>query len=335
MDEPKISVIVAVYQAEKYLTRCLDSILSQTFLDYEVILVDDGSKDHSGSICDEYVKKNSRFNVIHKNNEGVSIARQTGLDAAKGKYVIHADPDDWVEPDWLEALYNKIEEEKVDIVICDYERIFLNFKKHCVQCPTSYQNTDILQDLLVGKLWGVTWNKLVRRDCFIRFGVSFHPEMNLWEDLYVMCLLIAKGAKVSYLPRILYHYDSTINMNSIVMYRNDSHIHSCMVFIDTLSPVLSKEIFSYGWFTKKSDVKEMIFVTQSCNYSIKETYSEINERYIRETSRMSLGSRKRCVAISLRTNMFVGHLVYYLVNRLYPIVKILKHPFLFQGNVVI
>lgn len=99
--KPLISVIVPVYQAESFLFRCLDSIIFQTFTDYEVILVDDGSKDNSGRICDLYVEKDNRFHVIHKENEGVSIARQTGLDSALGKYVIHADPDDWVEPDWL------------------------------------------------------------------------------------------------------------------------------------------------------------------------------------------------------------------------------------------
>ena len=205
MAKPLISVIVPVYQAESYLSRCFDSILSQTLTDFEVILVDDGSKDKSGSICDLYAEKDSRFHVIHKNNEGVSIARQTGLDAARGTYVIHADPDDWVEPDWLEILYDKIEEEQVDIVICDFERIFGNRKVHYVQCPTSLQNEDVLNDMLIGKIWGSCCNKLVRRACFQQYGIKFHPEMNLWEDLYVTCLLIANGVKVSYVPKVLYH----------------------------------------------------------------------------------------------------------------------------------
>ena len=97
MNMPKVSIIVPVYKAEKYLNRCVDSILAQTFTDFELLLIDDGSPDRSGEICDEYAKKDSRIRVIHKENGGVSSARQRGLDESIGEYTIHADPDDWVE----------------------------------------------------------------------------------------------------------------------------------------------------------------------------------------------------------------------------------------------
>lgn len=305
-----ISIIVPVYQAERYLSRCLDSILTQTFTNFEVILVNDGSKDNSGKICDLYAENDNRFHVIHKKNEGVSIARQTGLDSSIGKYVIHADSDDWVEPDWLAVLYEKIEAEQADIVMCDFERIYTNKKVHYVQCPTSLQNEDILDDMLKQKIWGCTWNKLIRKDCFNRYDVSFHPQMNLWEDLYVMCLLIAHGAKVSYVPKALYHYDSTINENSIVKYRKESHIRSNMIFVEVLSPILSDARFCDDWFHIKSNIKEKIFKVNSRKYNIKKIYEEINERYIQEASMMPLSSRRRCVAICLQTNPFIGHLIY-------------------------
>lgn len=181
---------------------------------------------------------------------------------------------------------------------------------HYVQCPTSLQNEDILVDMLKQKIWGSTWNKLVRKDCFNRYDVSFHPRMNLWEDLYVMCLLIAHGAKVSYFPKVLYHYDTTINKNSIVMTLKESHIQSNMIFVDALSPILSSGRFSDGWFHIKSNIKEKIFLTNSRKYNVKRVYEEINERYIQEASMMPLSSRKRCVAICLQTNSFVGHFVY-------------------------
>jgi len=314
MGKPFISVIVPVYQAESYLSRCLDSILNQSFTDYEVILVDDGSKDNSGKVCDQYAGNDNRFHVIHKKNEGVSIARQTGLDSAGGKYVIHADPDDWVEPDWLEMLYDEIEGKKADIVICDFERVFANKKVHYVQCPTSFQNEDILNDMLNGKIWGSCWNKLVRRSCFQEYGVKFHPKMNLWEDFYVMCLLIANGAKVSYVPKVLYHYDSMINGNSIVMHLNENHIRSNMIFVEELLPILSDERYRDGWFRIKSNIKEKIFRTKNCRYDIKKTYCEINERYIQEARNKPLSSRKRCVAICLQTNSLIGHFVYFSVK---------------------
>ena len=321
MNKPTISIIVPIYLAETYLSRCVESILKQSFSDYELILVDDGSPDDSGKVCDFYANKDSRVKAIHQDNKGVSSARQRGLDEAQGEYVIHADPDDWVEPDWLEKLYIKTKEDHSDIAMCDFERILADQKVHYVQRPTSFQNEDILEDLLNQKIWGCTWNKLVRRECFKRYGISFHPKMNIWEDLYVMCLLVANGAKVSYVPWILYHYDSTINENSILMHCKESHIQSSILFVESLSPVLSDKRFDNGWYRVKSIVKVRIFLTKNSGYDIKETFHEINERYIREASKMPVSSINRGVAICLQTNSTIGHFVYLLIRWLRKIIK--------------
>lgn len=113
-NHPKISVIVPVYNTEQYLPRCIDSILDQTFTDFELLLIDDGSKDNSGKICDEYAAKDSRIRVFHKENGGVSSARNMGLDNALGKWVTFVDSDDWIEPKGLELLKNASE---ADIII--------------------------------------------------------------------------------------------------------------------------------------------------------------------------------------------------------------------------
>lgn len=313
---PRISVIVPVFQAEKYINRCLDSILAQSFTDFEVLLIDDGSKDNGGKICDDYASKDSRFRVVHKKNEGVSIARQTGLDMAQGEYVIHADPDDWVEPDWLGKLYQKIIEDKTDIVVCGFEYIKDDETVIMVQRPVSLHKDDILKAMLEGTVWGGVWNKLVRKDCFSRYGISFHPDMNLNEDLYVICLLIANGATISFIPEVLYHYDTTINENSILVYRKESHIRSVIIFIDQLSPILSDKKFDDLWFKRKSFLKADIFSVKGCKYDIKNTYGEINERFIQETKNCARSSIQRAVAVSLQTNSFIGHLYYSLMNKL-------------------
>lgn len=317
---PKISVIVPVYQAEKYVNRCLDSILAQSFTDFEVLMIDDGSRDNGGKICDDYAKKDGRFHVVHKKNEGVSIARQTGLDMAQGEYVIHADPDDWVEPDWLGKLYQKIIEDKTDMVICDFELIKADETVVMAQRPASLHNDDILEAILDDLIWGMLWNKLVRRECFSRYGVSFHPDMNLWEDMYVICLLIVNGAKVSFLPEVLYHYDTTVNENSICLYPKESHVRSMMFFIDQLSPIISDKRFDHGWFLRKLQVKVVIFKVKSNKYNIKDTYGEINERLIRESKTWAFSSIERSVAVCLQTNTFIGHLYYSMINRLIRII---------------
>ena len=122
---PQISVIVPVYNAEKYLHRCIDSILAQTFSDFELLLIDDGSKDNSGRICDEYAAKDSRIRVFHKKNGGVSSARNMGLDNAKGDWITFVDSDDWVKQDYL---YSMISQPDADLIMSSFD-IIENFGK--------------------------------------------------------------------------------------------------------------------------------------------------------------------------------------------------------------
>ena len=165
MNMPKISIIVPVYKAEKYLNRCVDSILAQTFTDWELLLIDDGSPDRSGEICDEYAKKDSRIRVIHKENGGVSSARQRGQDEACGEYTIHVDPDDWVEPTMLEELYQKAKDDNADMVICDYYTNESSLQNYIKQQPTKLDTNVVLYELFQ-QLHGSCCNKLVSRACY-------------------------------------------------------------------------------------------------------------------------------------------------------------------------
>ena len=314
---PQVSVIVAVYQAEKWLRRCLDSIVNQTFLDWECILVDDGSKDRSGAICDEYAARDSRFRVIHQANQGLSVARQVGLDATKGVYVIHADPDDWVEPDWLEKLHQKITADNVDMVICDYEKIFVDGIRYVSGCGSSVDNTDLLMRLLQADFGSAVWNKLIRRECFIRYHVDFHPEMWCLEDLYVITRLLTNPIKVSHLPEALYHYDFVINKNSLVKSRNDKHVRSLMLYINTFSPILTASQFDEGWYMQKKNVKmRMMGMEGNCRWSIKDVYPEINERLIEECRRARWWSRMRCVALCLQGHQKTGRFLFGIMTKL-------------------
>ena len=115
--KPMISVIVPVYNVESYLARCVDSILTQTYQNLEVILVDDGSKDNSGVICDDYARRDSRVNVIHKENGGLSSARNAGIEAAGGEYLAFVDSDDWIEPDAYERLLSAMQKHAAKLVV--------------------------------------------------------------------------------------------------------------------------------------------------------------------------------------------------------------------------
>ena len=116
----KISVVVPVYNVEKYLRKCIDSIINQTYKNLEIILVDDGSPDKCGEICDEYAKKDNRVKVIHKKNAGVSSARNDGIDNATGEYIIFVDSDDWLEDNAIEIMVDKLNEYDYDCVFCNF-----------------------------------------------------------------------------------------------------------------------------------------------------------------------------------------------------------------------
>ena len=212
---PKISIIVAVYKAEAYLHRCVDSLLAQTFRNFEILLIDDGSPDHSGKICDDYANQDARIRVFHKENEGVSSARQCGMEHVRGEYVIHADPDDWVEPNMLEELYAKAEESDADMVICDLYDEYECYTKYSCQRPESLATSCVLVEISSGKLYTSLTNKLVRVKSYKINNIRFPLGINRGEDDYVVIYLLNKINSVAYLPRAYYHVDRYSNVNSL------------------------------------------------------------------------------------------------------------------------
>ncbi len=245
METPKISVIVPVYKAENYLHRCVDSLLAQTFTDFEVLLIDDGSPDKSGEICDEYARKDNRIHVFHKKNEGVSSARNLGIETAMGEYTIHIDSDDWVEPNMLKELYSKAKESNADIVFCDYFLHQLGQIKYRTQCPTSEDSQQILCELF-SKLNGCCWNKLIKKELYIKYKVKFPTEISFCEDLYVIASFLKNKIKVSYCNKAFYHYIKNENPNSLSSVSNGSFGKDKMMFdmfVELLKGLPAERVF--------------------------------------------------------------------------------------------
>lgn len=226
MNTPLISIIIAVFKTERVLPLCLDALLAQTLTDWECLLIDDASPDGSGSICDSYAARDSRFRVVHKaHNEGASAARQTGLELAQGDFVIHCDSDDWTEPTMLSELYEAAVTQQSDLVICDYFDDFLDGEQFIrqdtiVQRPTLLTPMEVLRDIFEQRLIGSCCNKLVRRQCILSAQASFPAGINFCEDLYFLAQLLCTDISVSYLPRALYHYTHEVHHQSLVFAYN-------------------------------------------------------------------------------------------------------------------
>ncbi len=226
---PAISVIVPIYNMEKLMRKCLDSILAQTFEDYECLLIDDGSKDGSPAICDEYAAKDSRFTAYHKPNGGLSDARNYGIERAQGDYTIFFDPDDWVDADCLKDMYAQAQETEADMVMCDLYYNDPYRQSYCKQEPTSLDHNDVLKDLIVGKVYGFTVTKLLRRKLYKQYDFLYPIGMYGCEDQYAMCQLLKNDIKIAYLPKAFYHYMHYSNDTLSRHYDETTYQHDLLI----------------------------------------------------------------------------------------------------------
>lgn len=202
---PKISIIVPVYKVEPYLRKCIDSILNQTFKDFELILVDDGSPDRCGEICGEYAKRDSRIVVIHKENGGLASARNVGLDIAKGDYIGFVDSDDWIEHDMYELLYKICINYNCDIANCSSKIFFKN--KTVINGGHQliiHSRAEAMEVMLRGELYDeVVWTKLIKRELLkdIRFKSGI-----IYEDTDFTYKVMDKAERVGCIGEAKYNY---------------------------------------------------------------------------------------------------------------------------------
>lgn len=216
-----ISVVVAIYNVENYLCQCIESLITQTYTDLEIILVDDGSLDRSGIICDEYEKRDSRVRVIHKKNGGAVSARKAGLREAKGEYVTCIDGDDWLESEMYERMLQKLEKENVDVVMCGrYEDTGMCSRKVYQGIKEGRYSKGQMLDGVYPKMltgadffeWGIfpsTWDKLFRKECLYGWQMKVDNRIKMGDDAACVypCLLCADSIYI--MRECFYHYRQT------------------------------------------------------------------------------------------------------------------------------
>ena len=209
MKKPIISVIVPVYNAEPFLSRCVDSLLSQTLQDIEVVLVDDGSTDSSKALCEQYATNDARVKVVSQPNRGVAMARQTGIDAACGVYSIHVDPDDWLSEGSLEAIASRAKETDADIIYFNYVKEYADrssVKKE--KLYTSDQRGKYIRNMYNHKAFGTLCNKCVKRSVYTENQLH-HPKYGYAEDCFLSVQLVGYAKTLAYLDMDIYHYRKT------------------------------------------------------------------------------------------------------------------------------
>jgi glycosyltransferase involved in cell wall biosynthesis len=212
---PKISIIVPIYKVEAYINKCVDSIIKQTYKDFELILVDDGSPDNCGQICDEYAKNDNRIKVIHKENGGLSSARNVGLENARGEYIGFVDSDDYINEKMYEVMYKTADFHSSEVVICDFfnvnedQRNDKNYSDEIYRIE-HFTNIQALEQLYKSKpgTFVYAWNKLYKRSLFedIRFDNG-----RIYEDEFISHKILYKSNKVTFISNSLYYYVKRTN----------------------------------------------------------------------------------------------------------------------------
>ena len=285
----KISIIVPVYNVEEYLPRCIDSILQQSFSSYELLLIDDGSEDQSGTLCDNYAKKDSRIKVIHQSNQGQAKARNIGIKLARGEWVCFVDSDDVIHPQMLERLYYAAIKSNAGISMCsaiesdEIRSTFFNPISFNYECYIV--NEQFLKGLLTKSYYyWVVWAKLIQKEIVEKYPFEVG---RVYEDNEVVCKWLYYAGKVAVSSQCLYFY-----------YSNSS---------GTTKKMFSEKQFDYLWA-----LQEQLTFYDQLKYS--EMWKAIAERYIFDGARLLLRAKTelgKCVEVKKLKKEICYFAIYY------------------------
>lgn len=271
------SIVVPVYNTSQYLSRCLDSILNQTVLSWECILVDDGSTDGSSDICDEYCLRDQRFKVVHKSNEGVSVARNIGIDQAAGNYIIFVDSDDWIDKSLLEEVLITVKEYKSDIVLWGFS-VFNGISIYDTYIPDSA--VLYLDGSSVFPEWyNCVWVRGYKRSFLKKNNINFPIGIRLAEDLYFSYLAMSKVKSIHCIQKALYCY-FTNRKDSACNTINLEKIQEEIVSLQKLERDLNLggRNFTDSLNTRKISAKyKLLFSVKTPQFKLfRETFPEVN-----------------------------------------------------------
>jgi len=298
-----ISVIVPVYKVEEYLKKCVESIQKQTYENLEILLIDDGSPDNSGKICDEYAKKDKRIKVIHKENGGLSDARNAGIDVATGEYITFVDSDDFISDDYIEYMYKMIIEAKVKLAICGVKQIWKN-----TQIEEEHKNTEILtskgvfENILLDKGIEISaYAKLYHRDLWKEYRF---PKGKVYEDTGIIYKIIEQAKDIVYGDKKCYYYVARHGSISKQAGFNKNeedyivHTNEMLKFIKEKYPELENAINRFTVYAKFRILRMLVFTKPRKREMEKEYIAQI-KKYQKEVFKDKRTPRRDKIAIIL------------------------------------
>ena len=307
--EDLITVIIPIYKVEEYLEKCLDSVINQTYTNLEIILVDDGSPDNCGNICDKYAKKDERIKVIHKENGGLSDARNVGIKNANGKYITFVDSDDYITKDYVGYLYSLIKEYNVKLAICGIKTIWKETKKskserekvECLDTKEAFKNMLFARGIEVaayGKLYLTElWN-----------GLEF-PKGKAYEDTAVTYKLIEKSKKIAYGSKNCYYYVARVGSISKQQQFNKNeedyirHTQEMLKYIKEKYPELEDATDRFEIYSKFRILRILLFTKPRNKQMEKDIILEIKQKQKNVLSCKNTPIRDKIAIIALNIGL--------------------------------
>lgn len=277
------SIIIPVYNAEKTLIRCLDSIKTQTFSNYEVILIDDGSTDNSLSICKSYETNDHRLHVVSQKNSGPSAARNAGLTIATGQWICFVDSDDYIESNYLQNIYNKSIQDIFDVIFISYNKIYNNSKQEAVVSSKSGDdNLDLFINLSEIDMYGYTWIKVFRREIIQK--IKFDTSINLFEDEVFTCKVLQNCSTVGIIKQPIYNYNIGFS-NSLIGKTHNDYCIKCEKVYSAWKELLKDSKYEKYLYESKANnyVSKCYYYAFERNVPLKEFFFQLkNSSFFQE-----------------------------------------------------
>lgn len=314
---PIISVIVPVYNVEKYLHRCIDSILAQTFIDFELLLIDDGSQDKSGDICDEYSEKNSRTSVIHQQNQGVTAARWNGVISSRGLYICFVDADDALPKDSLYILYNAAKSKDVDILVTsEFYKKKDSTNENKIDFDGFISKCEFIKRQLIGGfIWLAPHGRLFKRDVLVRSEFNKIPRCIVRNEDMIMNILASIESFRIYVLRdyssYIYHYTASGAGHT----RTDGH-YWCMVYDNLVALIKRKNNIILDQIQKELRLflLDRMYKKKWQGKDVKYKRELIN--YFSMVSDLKLEDRKRVLILKYPYLSFILKCLYFLLKKI-------------------